>query len=278
VGPGEPWERIPADPGMDFYLKIPAGKDPGNLRVHPCPALDKGKLVYLARDVEKKCASLGDVLIHAQSLRSLGKVLIDVGQRQEAMVHLGHAKVMLKALGNPINLARIYHVIADVHYQEQRLPEALEAIQEAWKWAESSASLSDQAYISLDFSEILFSANRDTEAWKYIEIALTMASIIGNRHQVAFALEYMGYGYLRRGDYQNAYGAYEVAAENYLGTISDSQEGICKENMARVKQKLGNTDLVIGFYRPGLDVDKSLYYPLVQASVNDIIDMSNSGF
>jgi hypothetical protein len=39
VGPGEPWERIPADPGMDFYLKIPAGKDPGNLRVHPCPVL-----------------------------------------------------------------------------------------------------------------------------------------------------------------------------------------------------------------------------------------------
>jgi len=39
VGPGEPWERIPADPGIDFFLKIPVGKDPGNLRVHPCPAL-----------------------------------------------------------------------------------------------------------------------------------------------------------------------------------------------------------------------------------------------
>jgi len=39
VGPGELWERIPADPGIDFFLKIPVGKDPGNLRVHPCPAL-----------------------------------------------------------------------------------------------------------------------------------------------------------------------------------------------------------------------------------------------
>ena len=39
MGPGEPWERIPADPGMDFHLKIPAGKDPGNLGVHLCPAL-----------------------------------------------------------------------------------------------------------------------------------------------------------------------------------------------------------------------------------------------
>jgi len=44
VGPGEPWERIPADLGMDFYLKIPAGKDPGNLRVHPCPALPSSKI------------------------------------------------------------------------------------------------------------------------------------------------------------------------------------------------------------------------------------------
>ena len=39
MGPGELWERISADPGMDFFLKIPVGKDPGNLRVHLCPAL-----------------------------------------------------------------------------------------------------------------------------------------------------------------------------------------------------------------------------------------------
>jgi hypothetical protein len=24
---------------MDFFLKIPVGKDPGNLQVHPCSAL-----------------------------------------------------------------------------------------------------------------------------------------------------------------------------------------------------------------------------------------------
>jgi hypothetical protein len=66
---------------------------------------------------------------------------------------------------------------------------------------------------------ILFNTNRDTKAWKYIEISLINASYIGDRLQVARALEYMGYGYLRRGDYQNAYGAYEAAAEKYLGTV-----------------------------------------------------------
>ena len=39
MGPGEPWERILAGPGMDFFLRIPVGKDPGNLQVHPCSAL-----------------------------------------------------------------------------------------------------------------------------------------------------------------------------------------------------------------------------------------------
>jgi len=34
VGPGEPWERILTGPGMNFFLKIPVGKDPGNLQVH----------------------------------------------------------------------------------------------------------------------------------------------------------------------------------------------------------------------------------------------------
>jgi len=61
----------------------------------------------------------------------------------------------------------------------------------------------------------------------------------------------MGYGYLRRGDYQNAYGAYEAAAEKYPGTVSVSGEERCKENMARIKRKQANTDAVIGFYTSG---------------------------
>jgi hypothetical protein len=78
--------------------------------------------------------------------------------------------------------------------------------------------LKRHASISLDFVRIHFSSNRNIEAWEYIEIALVKASHIGKRYNVAYALEYMGYGYLCRGDYHNAYGAYEAAAEKYLGT------------------------------------------------------------
>jgi tetratricopeptide (TPR) repeat protein len=226
---------------------------------------DKGKTVSLARDVEMKCAALSDDLVHGRSLVTLGAALNTARQRQEALVHLDRAKAMLKALGNTPNLTRAYQVIALIHYAELRLPEALEALQEAWKHAELNASANDQANISLEFSTVLFSANRDTEAWKYIEIALMKASYVGNWLQVARALEYMGYGYLRRGEYQNAYGAYEAAAEKYLGTIDALCEMRCKESMARIKQKLENTEVVVGFYRHALDVDKSLFYPLVQA-------------
>jgi hypothetical protein len=45
VGPGEPWERILTGPGMNFFLKIPVGKDPGNLQVHPCSALVKDGMI-----------------------------------------------------------------------------------------------------------------------------------------------------------------------------------------------------------------------------------------
>jgi len=88
------------------------------------------------------------------------------------------------------------------------------------------------------------------------------ASYIGQRYTVACALEYMGYGYLCRGDYQNAHGAYEAAAEKYLGTAyANTGGGRCKDNMARIKQKQGNSDRAIGFHRHGLDVDKTLFYP-----------------
>ena len=74
----------------------------------------------------------------------------------------------------------------------------------------------------------------------------------GNRNYAAISLEYMGYGYLRRGDYKNTYasGAYEAAAEEYLGTVDDYIVKRCKNNMAKIKSKQRNPDTVVNFYRP----------------------------
>ena len=89
---------------------------------------------------------------------------------------------------------------------------------------------------------------------------------LGNRRDNATVLEYMGYGYLRRGDYLNAYGAYEAAAEIYHGTVDEEVDGtMCKENMAKIKDKQRNPNLNIGFERPRTDNDwPSLFYPAVQ--------------
>ena len=46
MGPGELWERIFTGPGMIFFLKIPVGKDPGNLQVHPCSALPISPFIH----------------------------------------------------------------------------------------------------------------------------------------------------------------------------------------------------------------------------------------
>ena len=230
---------------------------------------DEVKTISLARDVETKCAALSDDIIHGRSLVLLGAVLKDAGQPQEALRYLDQARTMLKAAGNTFNLAEAYQITSWVHYSQGRLPEALDAIEEAWKYAQLTENVSIQAVISLDFGKILFSINRDTEAWEYIEISLMKASYIGRRLTVARALEYMGYGYLRRGDYQNAYGAYEAAAENYIGTVySNIGGGMCKDNMARIKQKQANTDRAIGFHRHGLDLDDTLFHPPGQVSTS----------
>ena len=116
---------------------------------------------------------------------------------------------------------------------------------------------------------ILFSANRDTEAWKYIEISLSKNLELGNRRDTAMALEYMGYGYLRRGDYLNAYGAYKAAAESYLGTFNQEEGSTkCKDNMAKIKDVQKNPDLNVGFKRPHNDINwPSLFHPGAAASV-----------
>ena len=224
---------------------------------------DREKAVSLGRDVEKQSATTSDDLTHGRSLIILGLVLDNAGHGQEALRHLERGK--LKVTGNK-TLSDAFYSIALVHYHENRLPEALDAVKGAWEHAVSSGSLVDQAQTSLVFGMILFSANRDAEAWKYMEISLMKNSHLGNRRDSATALEYMGYGYLRRGDYINAYGAYEAAAENYRGTVDEEPDGTtCKGNMLKIKDKQRNPDLNVGFERPRTDSDfPSLFYPAVQ--------------
>ena len=218
---------------------------------------DRDTVVSLARDVEKQAAIVSDNHIHARSLMMLGKALDNYGDRQEALCHLERAKV--KGIG--ALSSEIYYWIALVHYHEKRLPEALDAAMEAWKI--STNNLVSQCRDSLLLGRILFSANRDTEARKYMEISLTKNLELGNPRNVAVALEYMGYGYLRRGDYHNAYGTYEAAAESYLGTDSGERgSSRCKKNMAKIKDMLKNPDLNVGFERPHTDMNwPSPFYP-----------------
>jgi uncharacterized protein HemY len=70
-------------------------------------------------------------------------------------------------------------------------------------------------------------------------------------------LEYLGYGYLRRGDYGNAYEAYEAAAVKY-GQSGEAwvEERYGRDNTTRIKRKREEYDVVIGFRRPHL-VSKS---------------------
>ena len=226
---------------------------------------DGAKVVSLARDVEKQAAIISDDYAHAQSLVILGRVLVNFGDRHEALRHLERVKEM----GISSLRYDVYLWIAYAHNYEKRLPEALDAAEEAWKLSGLDNNLANLAENSLLLGAILFSANRDTEASKYIEISLTNYLELGNRRDSAMALEYMGYGYLRRGDYLNAYNAYEAAAENYLGTVDEEPCCTkCKDNMAKIKDMQKNPDLNVGFERPRNDINwPSLFYPGAAASV-----------
>ena len=228
------------------------------------------EVLSLAWDVEKKCTALSDDLVHGRSLLELGKVLYDAKRWQEALYYMDRAKTLFMAVGNTFNLTFVYQSISWVHLREQRLPEALNAIEDASKYAKLHDHRSLQISISLDHGRILFSNNRDTEAWKHIETALNNASYFGDRIHVARALDYMGYGYIRRGDYQNAYGAYEAAAEKYLGTVDARAAKVCKDNMAWIEIKQKNPDTIVGFRRPLLDHQFLIPFFSFQASRGEL--------
>jgi len=252
------FNALPAEQKLD-HLAGQCGIDLVDAARFVVPRRDK--VVLLAEETESKCATLSDDLIHGRSLVFIGMTLREDQRQQDALSYLDRASAMLRAVGNHSHLANAYQVLTRVHYYEHRLPEALDAVMKSWKAAELSDSPFFQAFIAVDVGMVLYSLNRDAEARTYIEIALTKALYVGDMHSVALALDYMGYGYLRQGDYRNAYSAYEEAVGKFHGTNEIKGEKYCRDNLARLKQKQMNPDSIIGFRRPGLDNDDSLFYP-----------------
>ena len=93
--------------------------------------LQADKVVSLAWDIERKCASLSDDLVHGLSLLKLGIALNEVQQRQEALYYMDRARAVFKAVGHTLYLSRAYHVISWVHLDEHKFPDALDAAEEA---------------------------------------------------------------------------------------------------------------------------------------------------
>ncbi|PPQ68908.1 hypothetical protein CVT26_001845 [Gymnopilus dilepis] len=223
--------------------------------------IPREEVVSLAREVEARCATLGNDLIHGRCLTFLGVALQEAQRRQEALGPLGQARALLTAVGNAHHLSQTLQVIARCHYYDMRLSEALEAIEEGWKQAELSDIPFYQAFVSVDFGMILYNLNRDAEAWTQIEIAFMKGSQSGDEHSIVLALDHLGYGYLRRGDYRNALKAYEAASEKWGDTNEVKSEKYCKENIDKIREKQRNPQAVIGFRRPGIDHDDTLFYP-----------------
>ena len=217
----------------------------------------------LAVEVEKKCAALSDDFLYGSSLLKIGIALKDVRQHSSTLYYTDRARTLFEAVGDHYHIAYAHHVISQVHHDGCRLPDALKAVEDAWKHAKLTASPYLQMTISMTFARLLFTTDQDTKAWKHIEIVLINASCIGDHLYVARAFEYMGYGYLRRGDYQNAYDAYEAAARMYIGTVDSGVAKVCKDNMVKIEGKQGNcdADAVVGFYKPVMEIDKVLSPP-----------------
>ncbi|KDR73825.1 hypothetical protein GALMADRAFT_142251 [Galerina marginata CBS 339.88] len=226
--------------------------------------------LLLALEVEKKCTDFSDD-IHGQSLVLVGISLIRSNQHQEALFYLDKGSALLRAVKNDPNLAEACQFISMLHCRENRPSEALDALEEAWKLAETANAPSVQLAVAAQLCWTLLDFNKDAEAWNYLEIYLTKAQQIGYPKQIADALEYMGYGYLRQGAYQNAYSAYKAAARQYHSNNSPWAEQICKDNMARIKQKQADLDLVVGFKRPSAFFkDEALFYPSDQLPVTNV--------
>ena len=60
----------------------------------------------------------------------------------------------LKVLKNDANLPCAYQITAWAHYRQQKLQDALAAVDEVWKYAELS-SLCIEAFISQEYARIL---------------------------------------------------------------------------------------------------------------------------
>lgn len=144
---------------------------------------DKGSLP-VARDVETKSA-VSDDLVHVRSLITLWKGL-EMDRRPCDTWSLPSRRLW----GSFNTSLGVYQSIACDHYYDNRRWTLWRG---AWKHAAAALVLS---------VNLLMVQVQDTEAWKWPSWRSRILGI-----DATLALEYMGYGYLRRGDYLNAYRA-----------------------------------------------------------------------
>jgi hypothetical protein len=98
------------------------------------------EVVSLAWDVEKKCTALSDDVVHGRSLLKLGIALNKLNNGRRPCTTWTVLGPCSRLWGTLSTLLVPISVISWVHLDEHRLPDALDAIEEAWKYAELTAS------------------------------------------------------------------------------------------------------------------------------------------
>ena len=224
--------------------------------------------VHLAHEVQQKCATLSDDLIQGRGLSCLGSVLHDSTQFQEALHYLYLAKEKLDKTDSALDISEVYQVIGWVYRDDDRIDDALTAMERAWTYAELSTVPYIQADIALDLALLLLRAARDADAMDFLEKALLNYTRVGNQFHLAWTLDCMGFVYLCQEDYQSAHSAFSAAMKKF--SISDTPRYLerCNENISRLERKLKDPDAAVGFLYPVLidndsdDSDNtSLFYP-----------------
>ena len=192
-----------------------------------------------------------DAYLQANVLRVLGFCHMclseDLELAMDNLLQSATAFQQVKDLDCRSDLADVLQLLAKLHHTSSRLPEALDAIEEATNAIPSSDNRM-RGVIGRTHGEILISLGQFDKALSKLEESLLLSQQVGHLFGTAWTLEHFGFIYASRGHYEDAIMAYEAAANTYSQTNTEtspmSKRGIkrCQDNLIRIEEKKKSTE------------------------------------
>lgn len=178
-----------------------------------------------ARTAQAKATADGDSLLLAQIFITLGNILRDSGELEEAQKAFRDAESIFRRNDNPEGQSRALNSLAGLYFRKTDYRNALTILMDAVEIARNLDDTKKLAYMMGNVGRLQTFIGDFAEAEKHLQINIDLSTELNDQLELVRALLSLGYVYIQQGDYSKASDTLEKA-QPLIGVVNARREEV----------------------------------------------------